>query len=118
MQGSDTFGSVVLLKRPQDVKSQAWVYALDHTLRLPESDMCLIALDGAVTMTGCLPAAEQDYNVKNLKTRQREWDYHESTQQYVSRFDGRCLMSQGAGSPLMVRACDANDPLQKWSLPK
>ncbi|MFC6355645.1 RICIN domain-containing protein [Luethyella okanaganae] len=105
MQGSLS-GSPVTLRKPRETKHQAWVYAWDSTLRLPESDQCLTMTTpgGAVAMTGCRADSSQ------------QWTYSASTQHYVS--NGLCLTTQaGWYSALTVSACDVNDSSQKWTPP-
>ncbi|GLQ97327.1 DUF3472 domain-containing protein [Dyella mobilis] len=83
---------------------QAWVYAIDHTLRLQNNTCLGVASDQSanVTSSACTGGPSQ------------QWEA--AAGQLKSRANGRCLTSSTDGAPLTVQACKGGSA-QSWQLP-
>lgn len=84
---------------------QAWVYAVDHTLRL-ENNTCLSVADikvSSVMISACTGA------------RNQQWQQNHGAMQ--SSLNGFCLTSSVVGAPLTVQTCRSVPP-QTWQLPE
>lgn len=85
-------------------EGQAWVYAVDHTLRL-ENNTCLSVAGtqaSNVVMSACNGGNNQQWQLKNG-----------ALQNSVS---GLCLTSSAIDATLTMQACHG-DPAQSWQLP-
>jgi hypothetical protein len=86
-------------------EGQAWVYPVDHTLRL-ENNTCLGVIDSAQSSNVVVSACTGD--------RSQQWQEKNNALQNSS--NGLCLTSSAIGAPLMVQACHGGSA-QSWRLP-
>lgn len=102
-QGPDGRAPVVAVACHGSV-GQAWVYAVDRTLRL-EDNTCLDVVPGATAMvvtSKCTGDAGQQWDAADGQLRNSR--------------SGLCLAAPPAGAPLTMRACSGM-PAQHWQLP-
>lgn len=88
--------------------NQAWVFAVDHTVRLQDNNLCLDAASGA-------SAADPAVTVATCSSsRGQQWSRVGA--QLSSDASGLCLTSAAAGEPLTMSQC-ASAAAQNWRLP-
>jgi hypothetical protein len=103
---SDARNAVVSAEQCKNDAGQAWVYAVDRTLRL-ENNTCLsVAGDGTqaarVVASACTGERNQRWALKGKQLRNDQ--------------DGLCLTSVAPGKPLAMQACNGG-AAQGWQLP-
>jgi len=82
--------------------AQAWVFAVDHTLRLQDHNLCLGVVGQSVTVDRCGGDPRQHWQQVGAQLR--------------NEGSGACLVSGKAGVPLTAGKCNAV-PTQGWQLP-
>jgi hypothetical protein len=88
--------------------NQAWVFAVDHTLRLQDDNLCLDAASGG----GAADAAVTVATCSN--GRGQQWSRVGA--QLSNDASGLCLTSSAAGEPLGMKKCTSG-AAQNWRLP-
>lgn len=104
-QGGETNGVPAISYSCSGGANQAWVFAVDHTLRLQDNNLCLDAASSgnpAVTVATCSSSREQLWSRLGA--------------QLSNDASGLCLTSSAPGAPLTMAKC-ASASSQNWRLP-
>ena len=108
-QGGEKNGAPAISYRCSGGANQAWVFAMDHTLRLQDHNLCLEVANGSSATAG--PPVIVDRCSGN---HQQQWSRVGT--QLSNDMSGLCLTSSAAGEPLTMEKCKAA-ATQDWRLP-
>ena len=108
-QGGEKNGVPAISYNCSGGANQAWVFAVDHTLRLQDNNLCLDVASGSGTTAGTPVIVDSCSG-----NRQQQWSRVGT--QLSNDMSGLCLTSSAAGEPLTTEKCKvaAN---QSWRLP-
>lgn len=107
-RGGEIRGAPAIGVACNDGIDQAWVFAVDHTLRLQDNNLCLGVAGGNT-------AADQPVMVDRCSgDPQQRW--HQIGAQLRNEGSGACLTSAKTGAQLTTREC-STAPTQDWQLP-